>query len=47
MSSFQLQQLAGQVILDGKDVYEPGVDVTKDSVENRYGFPESQTHFHL
>jgi ABC-type phosphate transport system ATPase subunit len=35
--------LAGQVILDGKDVYEPGVDVTKIRLRVGMVFPKAKS----
>jgi len=35
--------LAGQVILDGKDVYEPGVDVTKIRLKSRNGISKTKS----
>jgi ABC-type glutathione transport system ATPase component len=34
--------MAGQVLLDGKDIYEPGYRCHKDSSANRYGLSEAK-----
>ena len=38
--------MAGKVLLDGKDIYEPGTDVTKIRLKMAW-FSRSQTRFHL